>query len=149
MNNRSKAYEEGKLNYEENSKGEVMSASEVAAHFGEEPPKEAEKSLPKTKEEAEAFVKAQEESEDIYKVAARVKNEARSSGASLTAQGEALCNTFVHLFVAIYEFSNKIPDEKLRAELKALVRKNEAVPGGYIAAMMAGVQSPRGRKKRG
>lgn len=142
------ADEEAKLNQEENKQGPALTASEVAKHFGEEAPKESEKPIPKTEEELKAWEKAQDESEDIYKVAARVKNEARHGvGANLTAQGEALCNTFVHVFVALYEFSNKIPDENLRNELKALIRKQENAPGGYIAAMMAGVHAAKRKRK--
>lgn len=145
----SSAMQEGALNAEENVGG-VMSANEVAAHFKEPPPPpEPPKKIPQTEEERQAWEKAQNESEDIYKVAARVKNEARYAvGKNLTPTGEALCNTFVHMFVALYEFSNKIPDEKLKEELKVLIRKQEQVPGAYVAAMMAGVTAPKTRKKR-
>jgi len=146
-NNWSKAYEEAKLNQEENSQGETMSANEVAKHFGEKHEEEVKKPIPKTEDEAVAWEKGQDESESIYKVAARVKNKAtRAVKANLTAQGEALCNTFVHIFVALYGFSDKIPDESLRNELKDLIHKQEAVPGGLIAAMMADMQRA---KKRG
>ena len=134
------AMEEGRLNAEENSSGPTMSANEIARHFNEPaPPPEPVKKLPETEEEVKQWEKEQNESEDIYKVAARVKNLASANvNSNLTSQGEGLCNTFVHMFVALYEFSNKIPDEKLRTELKELIRKQEQVPGNYIGAMMAG-----------
>jgi hypothetical protein len=93
-----------------------MSSSEVAAHFGEEVPVEK----PMTEE-------------DLYAIAARVKNAARMSvGGNLTATGEQLCNSFVHLFKAFYDFADTLND-KDKERLKELVRSQEIVPGDFIA----------------
>lgn len=135
------AAEEGRLNQEEAKSGQAMSPGEVASHFQEPTPApEPVVKAPQTEEELAAWQKAQDESEDLYKIAARVKNLAREGNKVLTPQGEALCNTYVHVLKSLYEWSNKIPDEALRKELKDFIRSKEDMPGSYISAMMAGVK---------
>lgn len=112
-----------------------MSAREMAKTFGETTvPKE--KLLPNfsnmTKEEIEKWEKEEDDSTDIYRIAARVKNHARGGGGSLTPVGESLCNLFVHVLKDIYDFAEKLDDTK-KEELKALLRNNEAFPSKVIS----------------
>lgn len=95
-----------------------------------------------TKAELEEWENQQNNSTDIYKIKARVANLARKNGASLTPVGEMMINSFVHLFKALYDFSDSIQDKETKTKLIELVRKHENVPAQLIATV-----TPKGRKK--
>lgn len=122
-------------NFERETFGKEMSASEVAKHFNE--PEPVNKEPDKTPEELakDYFV-----SEDIFRIKARVKNEAVGTGAALTPNGEMMANTFVHLFKTFYDFSNTIEDETLKKKLKELIKSQEVVPANLLAAIRSGVK---------
>ena len=132
------------------SSGE-MSADEVAQIFQEKEPKKIklkkkkEKKLNKmTIEEIESWERAQDNSNDIYKVAARVKNAARMAvKGNLTAQGDMVCNTFTHLIKAFYDFAETVPDKETKVRLSQLVKKQEEAPANLICALTAGVKAPK------
>lgn len=129
------------LDAPESDFGGEMSEDELAKMFKERPKmKVKEKPLKEwTMDEIESWEKAQENSNDIYKVAARVKNLARGSNASLTQQGEMLCNTYVHVLMDLYQFASHIEDDVLRINLTRLIKGHEGMPGTLIAAAGAGV----------
>jgi hypothetical protein len=126
-----------------------MSEEELAKMFKEKrktkKSKEPEKSIKKmTMEEILAWEAKQDNSNDIYKIKARIANLARGPGMSLTPQGEILCNSFVHMLKALYEFTeNKVTDPELKISLVQLIRQQESVPGTIIAAAGAGVHKSK------
>jgi hypothetical protein len=119
-----------------------MTEEELARHFGEKlPTKKVEMSVSDmTLEEINEWEAKQNNNNDIYKVAARVKNLARGSKATLTPVGESLCNVFVHVLKTFYDFAETIQDKDVRAKLIELVRTQEAMPGNFIEATHAGVK---------
>lgn len=124
--------------------GEELSETDLAVHFSE-PPKKSKKVKEKalkemTMEEINEWEAKQNNSNDIYKVKARVANLARSGGGSLTDQGEMLCNTFVHVLKSMYDFAETIEDKTLRIKLIENIRKHEGMPANLIAAAGAGVK---------
>lgn len=134
--------------------GEEMGERELAAHFSEPMKRrqrraEVIKSGKKdglsgmTMEEIEQWEAKQNNSNDIYKIKARVANIARGGGGSLTEQGEMLCNTFVHVLKALYDFADNIEDKTLRIRLIELIRKQEGMPGNLISAAGAGVKQSK------
>lgn len=134
------AAEEGKLNDTENTWGAPMSPSEVAKHFNEPTPVPAKTDpLPTTPEEVKVWEAKQDNSNDIYKIAARVKNLARGNGGSLTAVGDILCNTYCHVLKALYDQAEKIPEPHKTAMLD-LIKKHEDMPANVISAAGAGVK---------
>src|ERR1700722_11833727 len=129
--------------FEEPTGSGEMSEEELSRHLGQKPEKKK-KEKPKqleqmTLEEIESWEKQQENSNDIYKVKARVANLARGPGVSLTPQGEMLCNTYVHVLKALYDFADKLEDKNTKVQLIALIRSQEGMPGTLIAAAGAGV----------
>jgi hypothetical protein len=135
-NKLSDAILESQLNQQE---GESMSAEEVAKHFGEEPQSDAEIPTFKSAEDAENWEKAQQESSDIYRISARVKNHVSFTGGSLTPVGEILCNSFIHVMKAFYDFADTLSDID-RERLRELIRKQEGMPANVIAASKSHVQ---------
>lgn len=127
-----------------------LDEDELAEHFGEEKPiRNKKKDLEKnpdfkkmTMDEIEAWEEKQDNSNDIYKVAARVKNLARSSGVNLTPVGEMLANSFVHVLKDLYDFAETIPDKNIRIQFIEKVRSHEDMPGRLIAATTANMKSP-------
>jgi hypothetical protein len=117
--------------------GEEMSPEELAIYFNEELPKKEKKGKKvsdMTLEEIEEWEKKQDNSNDIYKIAARVKNLARSDGqAALMPAGEALCNVYTHVLKAFYDFADTLPPEH-RVRMYDLIRHHEGMPGNLIAA---------------
>lgn len=98
---------------------DYLTDEELAAHFNEP--------VPVAKEE-EPFPE-----EEIYAVAARIKNAARKMcGANLTPTGDGLCNTQVHAVMELYRFANTLPEDKA-AELKAIARKQENMPAEFLS----------------
>lgn len=97
-------------------------------------------------EEIEDWERKQDNGTDIYKISARVKNLARGGNASLTEQGEMLCNTYTHVVKAFYDFAEKIDDKNTKIQLIQLIRSHENMPGNLIAAAGAGVKR-QGPKK--
>lgn len=75
----------------------------------------------------------EENSTDIYRVAARVKNLARADGGALTPVGDILCNSYVHVLIALYDFAETI-DASKREELMSLIRANENMPANILSA---------------
>lgn len=117
----------------------AMSAEELAKYFDETPILDKKVPVLETKEEVEKWEEEQLNSSDIYRIAARVKNLARGTGASLTSAGEALCNSYVHIFKDLYDFAETIPDP-YKGNLIELVRKHEGTPANLIAALGSGVR---------
>lgn len=113
-----------------------MSEEELAAYFNEAiipKPKEMD-FTGMSKEEVEDWEKQQDNSNDIYKLAARVKNLARVDGsAALTPVGEALCNTYTHVLKSFYDFADTIQDRNTKRKLYNLIRQNEGMPGNLIS----------------
>lgn len=138
---RSSAAEEGRLNEAEAKLGPEMSTSELASHFNEPTPTAKPEVIPKTKEELDKWEKDQLNSNDIYRIAARVKNLAAGNG-SLTPVGEMMCNSFVHVLKAIYDFSETLPEPQ-KTQLGDLLRKHEDMPANLIAAAGAGVRNKK------
>jgi len=116
-----------------------MSEAELAAYFGEVLPKKQKKvksvSKDMTLEEIEDWERQQDNSNDIYKLSARVKNLARVDGtASLTPTGEALCNVYTHVLKAFYDFAETIQDKSVKIRLINLIRNQEGMPGNLISS---------------
>ena len=143
---------EAQMAQSEHSFGGTMSEEELAEYFKEKPtkPKSIEwepeydqktgKMKPMPMEVAEKIVEAEkraDESNDIYKISARIKNLVRAtgSGATLTDAGERLANTYIHVAKAFYDFAETIPDEAVRKKLIELIRKHESMPADFIFAM--------------
>lgn len=125
-----------------------MSEDELAKIFKESrepaPRKVKEKPLEKmTLQEIEDWESKQDNSNDIYKIKARVANLARGPGMSLTPQGEMLCNSFVHVLKALYDFTETMEDKDAKIRLISLIRNQEGMPGVLIAAAGAGVKASK------
>lgn len=73
-----------------------------------------------------------EKSTDIYAIAARVKNLARSYDGTLTPLGDALCNSFVTMFKDFYDFSEKL-EEPNKTRLSDLIKSKENIPAKIIS----------------
>ena len=69
--------------------------------------------------------------EDLYSIAARVKNLARDYDAQLTPIGEAMCNLYVHVLVDLYGFAETLP-KKQGTLLKELIKSKEGFPRDVI-----------------
>jgi len=88
-----------------------------------------------TLEEIEAWEKANNDSNDIYRLSARVKNLAVIEGkASLTPVGAMLCNTYTHVLKALYDFSETIQDKAVKDRLVEILRNSESMPAKFILA---------------
>jgi len=134
-----------KANVEEAKFGPEMSEEELERMFSQKRTK-IKKVHPKqlsemTMDEIEEWEAKQNDSTDIYKIAARVKNLARGNNASLTQQGEILCNSYVHVMKAFYDFADKLQDRAIKVQLTQLIRGQEGMPGTIIAAAGAGVKT--------
>ena len=119
-----------------------FSEEELAKHFGERvQPKKKEVEVDKmTLQEIEEWEKKQDNSLDIYKVVARVKNLAREGGGNLTSTGEMLINCYTHVLMALYGFAEKLDDKDVKIKLTELIRANENMPANFMAAVNAGVK---------
>jgi putative component of toxin-antitoxin plasmid stabilization module len=130
-------------NKEEAKFGPEMSEEELERMFSQKRPKikkvQEKKLSQMTMEEINDWEAKQNDATDIYKIAARVKNLARGNNASLTQQGEILCNSYVHVMKALYDFADKLEDKNVKAQLTNLIRNQEGMPGTIIAAAGAGV----------
>lgn len=137
------AAQEQALNDVEEGFGPPMTTEELAAYFGESLPKKPKKVKAVHKmdlQEIQEWEKQQDNSTDIYKIAARVKNLARGGDATLTPVGESLCNVYVHVLKAFYDFADILDDKDTKIKLHELIRKQEGMPGNFIAATHAGVR---------
>jgi hypothetical protein len=140
-----------KLNEAEKEFGAEMTEEELARMFGEKPKKNTGVDLSAknpfkgmTLEQIEEWEAKQNNSNDIYKIKARVQNLAVGiSGGNLTPVGEMMANTFVHLFKDLYDFAEAIPDKELKIALIEKIRVHEAAPGNLISAAMSGVKGPK------
>ena len=126
-----------------------MSEAELARMFKEKRATKEVKKLGKSLkemslEEIEDWESAQDNSNDIYKIKARIANLARGPGMALTSVGEILCNSFVHMLKALYDFAETIQDKPTKIQLIAIIRNQEGVPGTIIAAAGAGVKKEKG-----
>lgn len=142
------ATSEYKFNDVEGGFGEPMSEEELAKHFNEPPPKKkkAGKDISAMSlEEIEEWEAKQDNSNDIYKISARVKNLAREGGANLTPVGEMLCNTVVHVLKDLYDFADKIQDKETKIKLIEKIRTHEGMPGNFVAATAANVREGKKR----
>jgi len=137
--------EEQKLNREESDYGEPWDEESLAKYFGEPPPEKKE-SKKLTDEELISLEKKQNNSNDIYKLSARVKNLARGGGASLTPMGDALCNTYTHVLKAFYTFAETMTNQDEKDRFIQLIRRHEDMPSNVIAAANAGVKSKPKKK---
>lgn len=126
--------------------GGEMSEEEIERLFNIE---ESKKKKPKQKklskmtlEEIEAWEKAQDNANDIYKVSARVKNLARGAvKGNLTAQGDMVVNMFTHVIKSLYDFADTVSDKETKIKLTDLIRRQEEMPANLIAALGAGVKT--------
>lgn len=134
--------DENKFNGIERDFGSPMTEEEVAAHFGEPPPeKKVVKSVNEmTLEEIESLEKGKDNSNDIYKISARVKNLARGTNVKLTPVGDALCNTYTHVLKSFYDFANTL-DSQTKNRFVNLIRSHEKMPGDVIASANTGVKT--------
>jgi hypothetical protein len=128
---------------EEEEIGE-MTEDELSRHFKEK--RVAKQNVASSKklkdmslEEIQDWERAQDNSNDLYKIKARVANIARGGNMVLTPQGEMLANTYVHVLKSLYDFAEKIEDKNIRIQLVELIRSHEGMPGNLIAAAGAGV----------
>ena len=81
---------------------------------------------------------SEEKESDIYAIAARVKNSARLEGGSpkvLTAVGESLCNYYIHVIKAFYDFAETIKDPIVKNDLISIIKDNESFPGKFIKSL--------------
>lgn len=136
--------EEQKLNMAEEDFGTPWTEVELAKHFNEPPPPEP---VPNKLTNGEILAQeiAQDNSNDIYKLSARVKNLARGNGMGLTPMGDVLCNTYTHVLKAFYTFAETISDQDTKDKLVRLIRTHEDMPGNVIAAAGAGVKAKKNR----
>jgi len=140
---------EAELNaHEAQEFGGEMSEAEVARMFSETAPRK-EKKKKKLKlnkmslQEIEDFEAAQDNSNDIYKVSARIKNAARMAvKANLTPQGDMIANTFTHVVKGIYDLAESVHDIELRVNLTKFARSQEEGAAGLISALSSGVRAP-------
>lgn len=151
-----------RLNEAEKDFGGEMSEEDLARLFGEQSrrPKPKQKKLKdmsqgeinrtspeelqKLVDEAEEDERAQENSNDIYKIKGRVQNLAVGiSGGNLTPVGEMMVNTFVHVIKDLYDFAETLPDKNTRVMLTERIRKHEGMPGNLIHAASAGVKGAK------
>lgn len=131
--------------------GGEMSEEELSRLFKEKRNTKKTKQLGKSLkemslEEITDWEAAQDNSNDIYKIKARIANLARGPGMSLTPVGEILCNSFVHMLKSLYDFADTIQDKSLKIQLIAVIRNQESVPGTIIAAAGAGVKKEKGHQ---
>ncbi len=82
----------------------------------------------------------QDNSNDLYKIKARVANLARANGASITPVGEMMVNTFVHVLKSLYDFADTIEDKNIRIKLIQKIRSHEGMPATLINAASVGVK---------
>lgn len=117
-------------------KKDQLTANEMAKQFGEGKP-ETEKTLPDfsvmTKAEVEEWEAKEYNSNDIYRIKARVQNFVAQDGGMLTPVGQILCNTFVHMARDLYNCAETLP-EPYRTQIADIVRKHESMPANVIAA---------------
>lgn len=138
-----------KLNEAEKGFGEEMSEDDLAKHFREKPKKNVVRGVDMSKkhpfkgmtlEEIEEWEAKQDNSNDIYKIKARVQNLVAGTGGSLTAVGEMMVNSFVHVAKDLYDFAETIPDKEIKINLIERVKKHENMPASLIAAVSGGVR---------
>ncbi|CAM6004861.1 unnamed protein product [Sphagnum balticum] len=139
---------EADLNAIESGFGDQMSEDEVANLFQEKPKVVKKKKLKPVKlekmnlEEIESWEASQNNSNDIYKVSARIKNLARAAVKSnLTAQGDMVVNMFTHVIKNLYDFADTVPDKETKIKLVEKIRSQEEMPANLIAALGAGVRN--------
>lgn len=133
--------------------GGEMSEEEIAKMFNSKPTKKLTNGIDlsakepfkgMTLEQIKEWERKQENSNDIYKVKARVANLAvGSAGAALTPVGVMMVNTFVHVVKDLYDFAETIQDDQMRVNLIHRIRKHEGMPGVLIAAATAGVRDKK------
>lgn len=137
------------INEREKVLGEEMSEEEIARLFREKPKRAAKDDIDMSKkepfkgmtlEEIKEWERKQDNANDIYKVKARVQNLVAATGGSLTAVGEMMVNSFVHVAKDLYDFAEHIPDQSLKIQLIERVRKHEGMPANLISAVNAGVK---------
>lgn len=134
---------ENELNAMEKDFGDEMSEEDIARMFNEKPKKKKKtKPIEKmTLKEIEDLEEAQNNSNDIYKVSARIKNLARTAvKGNLTAQGDMVTNTFAHLIKGIYDFAQTVQDKDTKTKLIQYAKDQEQAPANLIAALGAGVK---------
>lgn len=149
---------DAKLNeFEANEFGGEMSEEELASHFREKPKREFRQAVDLAKkepfkgmtlQEIEDWEARQDNANDLFKVKARVKNAVSGTGGALTAVGEMMVNSFVHVAKDLYDFADTIQDKELRIRLIERVRKHESMPATLIAAVASGVNVGRPGPKK-
>lgn len=140
---------DAKLTEAEAEFGAEMSEDELARHFRERPQKKINHGVDMSKknpfkgmtlQEIEAWEAKQDNSNDIYKIKARVQNAVSATGGALTSVGEMMVNSFVHVAKDLYDFADTLPDKETRIRLIERVRKHESMPATLIAAVAGGVK---------
>lgn len=134
-----------------------MSEEELAKHFaaqgglksGPNEPKVSPKPDLDTLQGIKKWEESQDNATDIYKIKARIQNEASAAAnANLTQQGEMLVNCFTHVIKAFYDFADRIVDPKVRQELRVLIRSQENMPARFMAGIHGEHIAARKEKQR-
>lgn len=125
--------------------GEEMTEEDLVKHFREKVSKKSKNGLDLSKkdltlEDIKDWERKQDNSNDIYKIKARVQNMVAATGGSLTSVGEMMVNSFVHVAKDLYDFAETIPDKPLKIKLIERIRKHESMPATLIAATSANVK---------
>ena len=137
------------INEREKAFGDEMSEEEIAKMFNQKPSKKKNVEVDlssktpfkdMTLDEIESWEAKQNNSNDLYKIKARVQNLAVAAGGNLTPQGTMLCNTFVHVLKSLYDFAETILDKNLKIALIQKIRSNEGMPASLISAASANVK---------
>lgn len=133
--------------------GGEMSEEDLARHFREKPKRKKDGEVDMSKKEPfqgmtldqiEEWEAKQNNSNDIYKIKARVANLAVGiSGGSLTPVGEMMVNSFVHVLNDLYKYAEGLTDKEQKIKLIEQIRKHEGMPGNLIAAASAGVRNKK------
>lgn len=138
-----------RLNKQEESFGEEMSEEEIARMFNEKHTKKLIDGIDMTKknpfkgmtlQEITNWEEKQNNSNDLYKIKARIQNLVATAGGSLTSAGEMVVNSFVHVVKDLYEFANTVSDKELKIELIERIRKHENMPATLMSALNGGVR---------
>lgn len=73
-----------------------------------------------------------EKSNDIYAIAARVKNLARGNDCTLTRMGDAMSNYYILVLKDLYDFAENLTEPK-KGQLISLIRDKEDLPKKIIS----------------
>lgn len=106
-----------------------------------------------TKELAKHFkepvVPMERGADEIYAIAARIKNACvLQVGSNLTPAGVMLCNTYTHTVKAFYDFAKTIKDPEDRERLNSFIKSQEGMAATFVGAAMANVAAVVEEKRK-